>query len=95
MWTKPWQGPECSRELGRTLTAKLRSLGFALKEAWGRWKVLSRGKTCSSKGHRRTDWRLRAQMGAWSHGAGPGGKEGFREEVSQGGKGEEGFSEGA
>lgn len=32
-------------------------------------------------------------MGAWGHQGE--GKEGFREEVSQGGKGEEGFSEGA
>lgn len=93
MWTRPWKGTECSRELGRTLTSKLRSLGFALKEAWSRWKVLSRGKTCSNKGHRRTDWRLGAQMEAWSHQGE--GKEGFREEVSQGGKGEEGFSEGS
>lgn len=55
MWTKPQQGTERSIELGSTLTAKLRSLGFALKEAWSRWKVLSRGKTCSNKGHRRTE----------------------------------------
>lgn len=80
-WLCP--GRELNGEPGRAFTAKLRGLGFMVREAGGRWKVSGRGMTCSNKDHRRTDWRsVGAPVGAWSHQGES--REGYREEVSLG-----------
>lgn len=80
-WLCP--GRELNGEPGRAFTAKLRGLGFMLREVGGRWKVSGRGMTCSNKDHRRTDWRsVGAPVWAWSHQGES--REGYREEGSLG-----------
>lgn len=69
LWLRP--GRATNEELDRALNAKLRSLGFPVREAGSRWKDSSRGVSCPSKDHRNTEWRWLngrpgAQLGAWS-----------------------------